>query len=202
MINLKKKITIVVTSCLLLNVAFTKDVKEVSFLTPKEKPNTPTFEIHTGDPIYDKKVGNLIPLVSDNNKFVVQELVCLALNAYHEARGTNKKEQIATSYVVFNRVEDRNYPNTVCNVVWEHKKVETNTIGQFSWTTDGRSDTPYNKQQWHQAQRIAFAVYTDSVPDPTDGATNYYAHNKVNPYWSDSGKQLARLSHHTYLKLD
>ena len=39
-----------------------------------------------------------------------EDVLCLALNMYHEARGSTIEDQIATTYVVFNRLEDKNYP--------------------------------------------------------------------------------------------
>ena len=39
-----------------------------------------------------------------------EDVVCLALNMYHEARGSTVKDQIATTYVVFNRMDNKHYP--------------------------------------------------------------------------------------------
>ena len=47
------------------------------------------------------------------------EEFCLALNIYHEARGSNFADQLAVADVVLNRVDDARYPNSVCNVVYD-----------------------------------------------------------------------------------
>jgi spore germination cell wall hydrolase CwlJ-like protein len=55
---------------------------------------------------------------------------CLAYNMYHEARGQGTAGIYAVSAVVLNRVNDRRFPNTVCEVVeqgptresWKTKK--------------------------------------------------------------------------------
>ena len=47
-----------------------------------------------------------------------EELYCLALNAYHEARGVSMDEMIAVSQVVVNRV-NRSVHGTVCEVITE-----------------------------------------------------------------------------------
>ena len=44
-------------------------------------------------------------------------LVCLALNVYHEAKNQSFLGQVAVAQVVMNRVKDKRYPNTVCEVV-------------------------------------------------------------------------------------
>ena len=44
---------------------------------------------------------------------------CLALNMYHEARGQGIAGELAVTAVVLNRVNDKRYPDTVCEVVEE-----------------------------------------------------------------------------------
>ena len=42
---------------------------------------------------------------------------CLALNMYHEARGQGSAGLLGVSSVVLNRVRDKRFPNTICEVV-------------------------------------------------------------------------------------
>ena len=44
-------------------------------------------------------------------------LLCLALNVYHEARDQPVYGMQAVAEVVLNRVHDRRFPDTVCEVV-------------------------------------------------------------------------------------
>ena len=44
-------------------------------------------------------------------------LMCMAFNIYHEARNESMLGQIAVGQVVMNRVWDKRFPNTVCEVV-------------------------------------------------------------------------------------
>ena len=48
-----------------------------------------------------------------------ESIVCLAKNAYFEARNQSVLSQIAVSQVVMNRVQSPDFPNTVCGVVYE-----------------------------------------------------------------------------------
>ena len=52
-----------------------------------------------------------------------EDLHCLAMNIYHEARSENLAGKYAVADVVMNRVRDDRYPSTVCSVVYqaEHK---------------------------------------------------------------------------------
>ena len=45
------------------------------------------------------------------------EIECLALNIYHEARSESLAGQFAVADVVMNRVAHKRYPNTICGVV-------------------------------------------------------------------------------------
>ena len=46
-----------------------------------------------------------------------EEASCLALNIYHEARGQSIAGQIAVGQVTLNRLRDRRFPNTICEVI-------------------------------------------------------------------------------------
>ena len=75
------------------------------------------------------------------------ELICLAMNIYHEARGQSIAGQMAVALVTINRMNDSRYPNTICEVVmegptrvsWNDKSKEypIKHRCQFSWFCDG-----------------------------------------------------------------
>jgi spore germination cell wall hydrolase CwlJ-like protein len=48
---------------------------------------------------------------------IIESLMCLALNVYHEAKNQSFIGQVAVAQVVMNRVKDSRYPNNVCDVV-------------------------------------------------------------------------------------
>ena len=90
------------------------------------------------------------------------DLMCLAQNIYHEARSQALAEKIAISHVVLNRVKHENYPNTVCGVIYQAKRVEGRIIRnrcQFSWYCDGKHDTPYPGPTWKKTQELATWFY-------------------------------------------
>ena len=51
------------------------------------------------------------------SKIQDEDLECLALNIYHEARSESLAGQYAVADVTINRVRDRRYPSTICGVV-------------------------------------------------------------------------------------
>lgn len=132
------------------------------------------------------------------------EEYCLALNIYHEARGSSYADQIAVADVVLNRVQDRRYPNTVCDVIKQGKKNSNGTMKrhacQFSWYCDGKKDTPLDKDSWVKAQEIAYKIYVfEDFRGITEGATHYHA-EYVSPNWIRSLKLVGTIGSHVYYK--
>ena len=136
--------------------------------------------------------------------------ICLALNTYHEAKNQSMIGQIATAQVVMNRVEDKRFPNTVCEVVkqgptrpsWEdpNKEYPIKHRCQFSWYCDGKSDVPKNEKAWRKAQDVAFLVYYNKIQiDVTEGATHYHA-TYVKPAWAKTKKRTTRIEKHIFYR--
>ena len=136
--------------------------------------------------------------------------ICLALNTYHEAKNQSMVGQIATAQVVMNRVEDRRFPNTVCEVVkqgptrpsWEdpEKEYPIRHRCQFSWYCDGKSDVPKNEKAWRKAQDVAFLVLYNKIQlDVTEGATHYHA-TYVRPAWAKTKKRTTRIEKHIFYR--
>ena len=116
-----------------------------------------------------------------------EQLYCGAQNIYNESRGESSWGQIAVANVVRNRVASEHYPNTICEVVWQSK--------QFSWTDDEISDEPKNRKAFVKA--VWFNLISGMV-DKTKGATHFYAHNKVDPFWAKEMKVTTVIGNHTF----
>lgn len=135
---------------------------------------------------------------------------CLALNIYHEARGSNLADQAAVADVVLNRVYDTRYPDTVCDVVYQARmrpswKDETVMIPvrnqcQFSWYCDGRDDTPTDQDAWISAQQTAYFMMLDGrYRGVTEGATHYHA-TYVDPAWARDFALVGRIGAHVFYR--
>jgi spore germination cell wall hydrolase CwlJ-like protein len=123
-----------------------------------------------------------------------EQLRCLATNIYFEARGESKLAQKAVAWVTLNRVESTSYPDTICDVVWDGK--------QFSWTHDGKSDVPKDKEAWDDAQMYALQVLIDHQlgrGDPTDGSIMFHA-AYVKPSWHKDYEVTSRIDNHIFYK--
>lgn len=110
---------------------------------------------------------------------------CLADNIYFEAATEPYQGQKAIALVTMNRVQSKEFPKTVCEVVKQKRK----TTCQFSWWCDKRIRRQYADRVFHpityqQIRNIALDVYLNHghITDITDGALFYHA-DYVNPRW-------------------
>ena len=139
----------------------------------------------------------------------MESLMCLALNVYHEAKNQSFIGQVAVAQVVMNRVEDKRYPNNVCDVVKQGLTYKWNTSipiknkCQFSWYCDGKSDVPKDKKTYNRLLEIAKSLVYDKLPfiDITDGALFYHA-DYVNPDWAKTKTKTVEIQDHIFYKWD
>ena len=122
-----------------------------------------------------------------------QELGCMALNLYHEGRGEGRKGQLAIAAVTMNRIKSKDYPDTICEVVWQRK--------QFSWThTASKYHSVNDLKAWQQSLALAQSFLDRETVTEVGSATHYHA-SSVRPYWISAGKLVARLGNHYFYVL-
>jgi spore germination cell wall hydrolase CwlJ-like protein len=125
-----------------------------------------------------------------------EEIRCLALNIYFEARGEPESGQLAVGHVVMNRVASSRFPGTVCGVIQQGGALRRYRC-QFSWWCDGRSDKPGNKRLWERSAELALKVYWGRTADPTGGALWYHA-DYVNPAWGKTYERGPKIGRHIF----
>ena len=123
-----------------------------------------------------------------------QEIHCVAQNVYFESQGEPGIGMVAVSQVVLNRVKDKRWPDTICEVVWQNK--------QFSWTHDGKSDriplgSTYQRRLWMKSVYMFIIGHTEK--DVTNGATHYHTLS-VEPWWAEHMTTTAVIGNHKFLK--
>ena len=134
---------------------------------------------------------------------------CLAQNIYYESRTDNLAGQAAVADVVLNRVNDRRYPATICEVVkegpiskwWKEEKGKEVPIRdrcQFSWYCDGKPDDQPEGDKWRQAQELAYKmIHQNYLRGISEGATHYHA-TYVNPAWNRDMHLIGRIGLHIF----
>jgi len=165
-----------------------------------------------------------IPSDSPAAKVHPSDIECMARNIYFEAGNQSKAGMIAVARVVMNRVQDRRFPDNVCDVIyegpmresWKTKQdpniKEENRIFypvrdrcQFSWYCDGKPDDIVSKENniaWRQAQDIAYLVLVHNKYNGiVDGATHYHA-DYVDPSWNKTITLITHIDDHIFYRWD
>jgi len=120
-------------------------------------------------------------------------LLCLTLNAYHEARGEPFHGQVAVNQVVLRRAALQ--PEDVCQEIYRPS--------QFSWTKNKPPHKPahVNERTWHRAELAARASLIWAVhgigQDYSKGATHYHAIT-VRPYWTRCARLTTQVGGHLF----
>ena len=120
-----------------------------------------------------------------------EDLNCLAQNVYFESRGESHIGQSAVAWVTLNRVVDKQFPDSICEVVWQ--------TDQFSWTNDGKSDKPKDAEAWDTATKIAEEVLSEYgySTDPTEGSTYFHA-SYSKPGWRHEFERIVLIDQHVF----
>ena len=125
------------------------------------------------------------------------EWQCLSEALYFEARGESIKGQFAVAEVILNRVDNPNYPNTICGVI--HQGTGQRYSCQFSYTCDGRADKIAEPYAFERAGKIAQIMAQGSERPLTDGATHYHT-KAVSPRWSRIFPRTATIGYHYFYR--
>lgn len=127
-----------------------------------------------------------------------EEIRCLALNVFHEARGEPVAGQQAVAQVTLNRVASEHYPDTVCKVVYQKNwdYLRGRYVSAFSWTELDATTMPHGKA-WLAAWNAAEAVYSGESAANV-GEALFYHSRSVKPSWARSKKPVARIGKHIF----
>jgi spore germination cell wall hydrolase CwlJ-like protein len=122
-----------------------------------------------------------------------EEISCMADNIYFEARNQGTAGWSAVASVTLNRVNDKRFPNTVCEVVKQGPTRESWKQNgefyplkhrcQFSFWCDGKPEVMRDETAKQWAYNVAESTLQGIFYDTTSGATHYHA-DYVVPDWS------------------
>ena len=126
------------------------------------------------------------------------DLICLARNVYHEARGEPLTGQYAVAEVTLNRVDSRRFPDTVCEVVYEKRfdSRRNRLVGAFSWTEFDSVAEPRGIE-WQRAKKAAMAIYDQQHEPAIPGALFYHA-DSIEPRWAKTKTPVAKIGRHIF----
>ncbi|WDG79134.1 cell wall hydrolase [Pseudomonas chlororaphis] len=128
----------------------------------------------------------------------------LARTLWGEARGEGLAGQIAVAWTIRNRVNDGRTKSWwgegyagVCQARYQFSCWNKNDPN-FPFLSGAK---PIPAGQFAQALCAADQVIAGAVPDPTGGATHYYATTMAKaPAWAAKAKQTVRIGQHVFFK--
>ncbi|KFI31617.1 hypothetical protein CG51_05665 [Haematobacter missouriensis] len=117
---------------------------------------------------------------------------CLAKAVYFESRGEPLQGQFAVAEVILNRVENQQWPNSICGVVKQGC--------QFSFMCDGTPDHIAERKAYERAGKIARLMLDGAPRQLTYGATFFHTVH-VKPGWSRKMARTTLIGDHLFYRL-
>lgn len=161
-----------------------------------------------GSPTVETTVVNPAPVVTNITFKRETQLDCLAKAIYAEARDQPYAGQHAVGEVIMNRVRDKRYPHTICEVTRYKRKgvyhfsFQNPRDPNFDTTARVFADMKTNRievEAREKAYEIAYSVKSGTKTISTK-VLNYHSY-KVTPTWSKSPQMTKYASiadHHFY----
>ncbi len=123
--------------------------------------------------------------------------LCLASAIYYEAATEPDEGQRAVAQVVLNRVRHREWPQTVCGVVYQGSSAPG---CQFSFACDGAMARVPMLAAWIRARRAAERALAGEIYAPVGSATFYHT-MQVAPAWGRRMTPVAIVGAHIFYRM-
>lgn len=120
-------------------------------------------------------------------QYTERDVLCLATNVYHEARGEGYMGGLAVAVVTINRTLHQDYPRTICEVVYQRR--------QFSWTNTRKHSSTTDPASVYLARLALSGRHELRGLD----ATHYHT-KAVHPRWRLGLKPVARIGQHIFYR--
>lgn len=118
---------------------------------------------------------------------VLEGLLWLTLNVYHEARSEPQIGQVAVVHVTLNRAEELN--RSIKEIVRQPY--------QFSWTFQKESYIPDDPQAFFRCMHSVYVAL--QTHDLTSGST-YYHLEDIDPFWASDLQYVNTFGSHKFYK--
>lgn len=113
---------------------------------------------------------------ASTNLYSKEAAKCLAVNTYHEARGENVFGKLMVADVVLNRVENKRYPNSICDVVKQKY--------QFSWFNDKSSIIEPKDPEYRAIKNLCINMILNKHHRGVSQGSLFYHTTAISPKWS------------------
>ena len=133
---------------------------------------------------------------SDGDTYSIEEKTCLYKTIYGEARSESPIGQELVATVILNRVENENYPNTICGVVKQKRQFSMWEDHNLYVTEKAFSQSTYSKEVLQAIDAGMRAIERERKLLPKT-SLHYHA-DYVSPKWSKSMNRYAQADSHIF----
>ncbi|MDD5513668.1 MAG: cell wall hydrolase [Candidatus Omnitrophica bacterium] len=121
---------------------------------------------------------------------MLNTVLWLALNIYHEARGEPIEGQKAVAKVTLTRAVEKG--QSIEQVIWAKR--------QFSWTEDQFPDYPKDYRIFFRCCAAAEAALNEFINGDTLQRANHYHADYVSPGWAGGMKFICQIGQHKFYR--
>jgi spore germination cell wall hydrolase CwlJ-like protein len=132
-------------------------------------------------------------LTYEQKQKVMRDVDCLAKNIYFEAGSEPRAGKIAVAEVTMNRVKSRQFPRTVCGVVYQ----KTRGTCQFSWVCENNK-VIRSRIAWRESLQIAENILISNRKYGIIGSAKYFHADYVDPSWADNKVLVKQIGRHIF----
>jgi spore germination cell wall hydrolase CwlJ-like protein len=129
----------------------------------------------------------------DKKQKVMREVECLAKNIYFEAGSEPRAGKIAVAEVTMNRVKSKQFPRSVCGVVYQ----KVRGTCQFSWVCQDKKAIR-SRSAWTESLQIAENILISKKRYGIIGPAMYFHADYVNPAWAEEKRLIAKIGAHIF----
>lgn len=116
---------------------------------------------------------------------MLNEIMCLSMIMFGEARGEPQIGQVAVAYTAINRKADPNYPKTICQVMKQPYQYQFMDYGMPT------------QQQVAYLMPLAKAILEKKIDDPTQGAKWFHT-KTTKPIWAKTKQIKLAYNNHIF----
>lgn len=141
-------------------------------------------------------IANSSPITAEVRE---RQLTCLARNIYNEAGSEPFEGKVAVAQVTLNRAASGQFPQDICQVIYQKNIIYGKVICQFSWFCDRvTGPKPVNKANYDESMVAAKKVLLEEFRLPSLTDALYYHADYVNPRWRKV--KVAKIGRHIFYK--
>jgi spore germination cell wall hydrolase CwlJ-like protein len=140
-----------------------------------------------------EKQVKLLTKSFEKQAYTMQQVECLAKNIYFEAGAESTAGKIAVAEVTMNRVKHKQFPKTVCGVVYQ----KSGRTCQFSWVCQGKSKAPASPA-WNESKQIAKNILIGKRDYNVVGNALFFHATSIYPKWAGAKRLVARIGNHIF----